>query len=87
VLARLGLLDRTVDRIATDNLRYVPFTQLSNLTGTPSMSVPLHWTVDGLPLGVQFTGPFGGEDRLLQLARQLEDTQPWFGRMADMARG
>jgi amidase len=85
VLARLGLLDRTVDRIATDNLRYVPFTQLSNLTGTPSMSVPLHWTADGLPLGVQFTGPFGSEDRLLQLARQLEDAQPWFGRMAEMA--
>ncbi|MBW8898002.1 MAG: amidase [Massilia sp.] len=85
VLARLGLLDRTVDRIATDNLRYVPFTQLSNLTGTPSMSVPLHWTADGLPLGVQFTGPFGSEDRLLQLARQLEDVQPWFGRMAEMA--
>jgi amidase len=87
VLARLGLLDRTADRIATDNLRYVPFTQLSNLTGTPSMSVPLHWTADGLPLGVQFTGPFGREDRLLQLARQLEDAQPWFGRMAEMARG
>jgi amidase len=85
VLARLGLLDRTVDRIATDNLRYVPFTQLSNLTGTPSMSVPLHWTADGLPLGVQFTGPFGSEDRLLQLARQLEEAQPWFGRMAEMA--
>jgi amidase len=87
VLARLGLLDRTVDRIATDNLRYVPFTQLSNLTGTPSMSVPLHWTADGLPLGVQFTGPFGSEDRLLQLARELEDAQPWFARLPEMARG
>jgi amidase len=86
MLARLGLLDRTVDRIATDNLRYVPFTQLSNLTGTPSMSVPLHWTADGLPLGVQFVGPFGSEDRLLQLARQLEEAQPWFGRMAEMAQ-
>jgi amidase len=87
VLARLGLLDKTVDKIATDNLRYVPFTQLSNLTGTPSMSVPLHWTVDGLPLGVQFMGPFGSEDRLLQVARQLEEAQPWFERMPEMARG
>jgi hypothetical protein len=64
VLAKMGLLDGTVQKIATDNLRYVPFTQLSNLTGTPSMSVPLHWTADGLPLGVQFVGPFGSEDRL-----------------------
>lgn len=87
VLARLGLLDRTVDKIAADNLRYVPFTQLSNLTGTPSMNVPLHWTPDGLPLGVQFMGPFGSEDRLLQLAAQLEEAQPWFDRLPALARG
>jgi amidase len=86
VLARLGLLDSTVQKIAIDNLRYVPFTQLSNLTGTPSMSVPLHWTPDGLPLGVQFVGPFGSEERLLQLARQLEEAQPWFDRLPEMAR-
>lgn len=85
MLARLGLLDKTVDKIATDNSRYVPFTQLSNLTGTPSMSVPLHWTADGLPLGVQFMGPFVSEDRLLQVARQLEEAQPWFDRMAPLA--
>lgn len=87
VLARLGLLDSTVQKLATENLRFVPFTQLSNLTGTPSMSVPLHWTPDGLPLGVQFVGPFGSEDRLLQLAHQLEQAQPWFGRLAGLARG
>ncbi|WP_036165666.1 amidase [Massilia sp. 9096] len=86
-LARLGLLDKVVERIALDNLRHVPFTQLSNLTGTPSMSVPLHWTADGLPLGVQFVGPFGSEDRLLQLAAQLEAAQPWFDRMPALARG
>jgi amidase len=87
VLARLGLLDATVQKIATDNLRYVPFTQLSNLTGTPSMSVPLYWTPDRLPLGVQFVGPFGSEDRLLQLARQLEEAQPWFDRLPALAQG
>jgi amidase len=87
VLARLGLLDKTVEKIATDNLRHVPFTQLSNLTGTPSMSVPLYWTAGGLPLGVQFVGPFGSEDRLLQLAHQLEAAQPWFDRLPPLARG
>jgi amidase len=47
------------------------------------MSVPLHWTTAGLPLGVQFVAPFGREDRLLQLAHQLEVARPWFRRMPD----
>ena len=81
LFARTGLAAPTVDRIATDSLQYVPFTQLANLTGTPAMSVPLHWTADGLPLGVQFVAPFGREDMLLQLAAQLEQARPWFGRL------
>jgi amidase len=87
LLARLGLLDGVVSQIARDNLRYVPFTQLANLTGTPAMSVPLYWTAGALPLGVQFAGPFGSEDRLLQLAHQLEQAQPWFGRMPGVLGG
>jgi len=58
----------------------VPFTQLSNLTGTPSMSVPLYWNDAGLPIGSQFMAPLYQEARLLRLAAQLEQAQPWFGR-------
>jgi len=81
LLARFGALDGMIDKIARDALQYVPFTQLANLTGTPAMSVPLYWTVDGLPLGVQFVARMGEEARLLQLAHQLEAAQPWFDRL------
>jgi len=78
-----GLLLATgiIDQLASESLAKVPFTQLSNLTGTPSMSVPLQWSREGLPLGSQFVAPFGEEGRLLRLAAQLEQAQPWFHRL------
>ncbi|MFE1782580.1 amidase [Streptomyces sp. NPDC059506] len=69
-----------VERLIDDNLGWVPYTPLATITGRPAMSVPLHWTADGLPLGVQFVGRLGEEGRMLRLAAQLEQAQPWADR-------
>ncbi|AWH92049.1 amidase [Dietzia lutea] len=68
------------ESIINDNLSWVPYTQLANLTGRPAMSLPLHWTPEGLPMGVQFVAPLGGESRLLRIAGQLEQVLPWADR-------
>lgn len=57
-----------------------PFTAIFNMTGHPAMSVPLHWNVAGMPIGVQFAAPFGAEATLLALAAQLEQAAPWKDR-------
>jgi amidase len=85
IMARLNLMEGEIAKLSRQNLAYVPFTQLANLTGTPAMSVPLHWTTDGLPVGVQFIAKFGRETQLLQLASQLEQAQPWMHRLPSLA--
>ncbi|WNS73719.1 amidase family protein [Bacillus sp. DTU_2020_1000418_1_SI_GHA_SEK_038] len=74
-----GLLKKAgiVDQIAEKNLMRTPFTQLANLTGQPAMSMPVHLTKDGLPVGVQVMAARGREDLLLQMAGMFEQMEIW----------
>ena len=83
---RLLKASGVVDKLARESINFTPFTILANMTGIPAMSVPLHWTPEGLPLGVQFFAPVGDETTLLQLAAQLETIHPWFDKRPSLDR-
>ncbi|HEX9260458.1 MAG TPA: amidase family protein, partial [Acidimicrobiales bacterium] len=57
------------------------YTAQFNITGQPAVSLPLHWTADGLPVGVQLVAAYGREDLLIRVAAQLEQAQPWTDRI------
>lgn len=76
----LGVLSLSPENIATytkDVTEFGPYTAIYNVTGQPSMSVPLHWSGEGLPIGVMFSARFGDDAMLLRLAGQLEKAKPW----------
>jgi amidase len=76
LLHKLGALQK----IAANAWAFAPFTAPFNATGQPAVSVPLHWTADNLPIGVQLVGRFGDEATLLRVSSQLERAQPWKDR-------
>src|SRR6266571_2084041 len=83
---KLGYFDMNgdVDVFTKRVTEYLSVTPLHNATGTPAVTVPLHWTVEGLPVGVHFAGRYAEEAILLQLAAQLESAQPWFGKVPEL---
>src|SRR6185503_10477750 len=76
-LRTINIEQRDVMTAFAPIIDYVPFTALQNATGQPAISLPLHWSADGLPIGVHFVGRLGEEHLLLQLAAQIEKAQPW----------
>lgn len=63
---------------------FVVFTSPYNITGQPAISLPLHWSAAGLPVGVQLVAAYGREDLLLRVAAQLEQAHPWDRRLPEV---
>ena len=62
------------------NISFLRYTAPFNMTGQPAITLPLHQTPDGLPVGVQLAAAYGREDLLIRIASQLEQTAPWNDR-------
>lgn len=59
---------------------YSPFCAPFNASGQPAASLPLHWTPEGLPVGVQIAARFGADEDLIAVCREIEQEAPWFHR-------
>jgi|HubBroStandDraft_6_1064221.scaffolds.fasta_scaffold36270_2 amidase len=84
---KLGMIDideQYALRAMTPLMNYVPYTAWQNATGQPAINLPLHWSADELPVGVQFVGNAGDEMTLLKLAAEIEIASPWSDHCPDL---
>ncbi len=84
LLGELSMQTLSMDEFKARLDAFCPFTGAFNATGQPAISLPLHWSEAGLPVGVQFVGRFGDDATLLQLSAQIEVAKPWFLKMAKL---
>ncbi|MBL8545730.1 MAG: amidase [Hyphomonadaceae bacterium] len=84
----LGTIDGAKGMAVFNTLNdYVGYTPLQNVAGAPAMSVPLGSSAAGLPIGIHFSAAKGQEKRLLELAYELEQAQPWANRKPGVTAG
>lgn len=76
-IGKLDMNQESIEIYIENVTSFVSFTNLMNMSGAPSMSLPLHMSADGLPVGVMMSGPIGGEAEMYALAAQIERAQPW----------
>lgn len=62
---------------------WIDYTPVHNMTGTPSVSLPLGASADGLPIGALFSAAHGADETLLALAAELEEAAPWRDRLLE----
>ena len=78
----LGLSPEDIQKWSMRISQFTPFASVFNMTGQPSMSLPLGMSATGLPIGVMMSGRYGAEATLLRLASQIEKAAPWWNNMS-----
>ena len=79
----IGYLTSTAEEPLRAFMRAAPFGAFTlpfNLSGQPAISLPVHWTASGLPVGMQLVAPYAREDVLLRMAAEIEQAAPWNDR-------
>jgi amidase len=90
-MARLPMLIGTIKNEPENQMNalriageWIPLTPPFNTTGQPAINIPLQWTSDGIPVGIQIVAAYGREDLLIRIASQLETAQPWAHRTPNL---